>query len=145
MKPIHPMLWFDQGKAQEAAKFYCATFPNSKILSDAGIVVDVELDGFRMSLLNGGPMFKPTEAVSFVVATKDQQETDYYWDAFTKDGEESMCGWVKDKYGFSWQITPTVLLKLLADKDQAKAKRTMDAMLKMRKIDIATLEKAAKG
>ncbi len=146
MTHIHPMLWFDHGKAQEAAQFYCKVFPNSRILSDAGIVVDIELDGLRLSLLNGGPEFKFTEAVSLMVETKDQQETDYYWNALVGDGgQESMCGWLKDKYGFSWQITPTFLLKNLSDKDKARSKRVFDAMMKMHKIDIATLEKAAKG
>ncbi len=140
------MLWFDQGKAQDAAQYYCKVFPNSKIISDAGVVVDVELNGFRVSLLNGGPEFTFTEAVSLVVETKDQKETDYYWNTLIGDGgQESACGWLKDKYGFNWQITPTFLIRSLTDKDKARSKRVFDAMLKMKKIDIAMLEKAAKG
>jgi len=154
MQKITPFLWFDT-QAEEAAKFYASIFPNSKILSvarygDAGpgpkgsvMTVEFELDGQRMIALNGGPHFKFTEAISLSVDCKDQKEVDRYWTRLSQGGQESMCGWLKDKYGLSWQVTPGILGKLISDKDAKKAKRVMEAMLKMRKIDIAALKAAA--
>ncbi|HET7765657.1 MAG TPA: VOC family protein [Burkholderiales bacterium] len=155
MQKITPFLWFDT-QAEEAAKFYASIFPNSKILKtarygDAGpgpkgsvMTVEFELDGQRMIALNGGPVFRFTEAISLVVDCKDQKEVDRYWNGLLQGGKESQCGWLKDRYGLSWQIVPTVLARLLSDPDAKKAKRVMEAMLKMRKIDIAALEAAAK-
>jgi len=154
MQKITPFLWFDT-QAEEAAKFYASIFPNSKILSvarygDAGpgpkgsvMTVEFELDGQRMIALNGGPHFKFTEAISLSVDCKDQKDVDRYWTRLSQGGQESMCGWLKDKYGLSWQVTPGILGKLISDKDAKKAKRVMEAMLKMRKIDIAALKAAA--
>jgi len=154
MQKITPFLWFDT-QAEEAAKFYASIFQNSKILSvarygDAGpgpkgsvMTVEFELDGQRMIALNGGPHFKFTEAISLSVDCKDQKEVDRYWTRLSQGGQESMCGWLKDKYGLSWQVTPGILGKLISDKDAKKAKRVMEAMLKMRKIDIAALKAAA--
>ena len=155
MQKITPFLWFDT-QAEEAVKLYVSIFPKSKILKtarygDAGpgpkgsvMTMEFELDGRRMIALNGGPVFKFTEAISLVVDCKDQKEVDHYWNRLSQGGEESMCGWLKDRYGLSWQITPTILGKLLSGPDPKKAKRVMEAMLKMRKIDIAALKAAAK-
>ena len=156
MPKITPFLWFDT-QAEDAAKFYVSIFPKSKILKTArygdagpgpkGSVMTVEfvLDGQRLIALNAGPVFKLTEAFSLVVDCKDQKEVDRYWTKLSKGGEQSMCGWLKDKYGLSWQITPSILIKLINDKDAGKAKRVMQAMLKMRKIDIAALQAAARN
>ncbi len=145
MPRITPMLWFDH-QANEAAKFYCAIFPNSKITETTELVTAFVLDGEPFTALNGGPQFTFTEAISLVIECHDQKEVDYYWSKLTAGGgSESMCGWLKDKYGLSWQVTPVQLLKAVNDPDKAKAKRAFDAMLKMRKIDIAAIEKAAKG
>jgi predicted 3-demethylubiquinone-9 3-methyltransferase (glyoxalase superfamily) len=157
MPKITPFLWFND-QAEEAAKFYTSIFKNSKIGKiarygkegrevhgrQAGSVmtVEFELDGQKVIALNGGPQFKFTEAVSFSVDCKSQQEVDTYWAKLTEGGEESMCGWLKDKFGLSWQINPTVLGEMLQDKDPKKAGRVMAAMLKMKKIDIETLKKA---
>ncbi|HJT80625.1 MAG TPA: VOC family protein [Chthoniobacterales bacterium] len=154
---ITPFLWFDD-KAEEAAKFYTAIFKNSKIgkvtrydeeaakpigrVPGSVMTVEFELDGQRFVALNGGPMFKFTEAVSFVVNCDTQEEVDYFWSKLSAGGEKSRCGWLRDKFGLSWQITPVVLIEMLADKDAAKAKRVMRAMLQMDKIDIPTLQKA---
>ena len=155
MRRITPFLWFDT-QAEEAAKFYVSVFPKSKILKtarygDAGpgpkdsvMTVEFELDGQRMIALNGGPQFKFTEAFSLVVDCKDQKEVDHYWSKLSQGGEESMCGWLKDRYGLSWQVTPTILVELLSSPDPKKSRRVMEAMLKMRKIDIAALKAAAK-
>jgi predicted 3-demethylubiquinone-9 3-methyltransferase (glyoxalase superfamily) len=155
MQKITPFLWFDT-QAEEAAKFYVSVFPKSKILKtarygDAGpgpkgsvMTVEFELEGQRMIALNGGPVFRFTEAVSLVVDCRDQKEVDRYWTKLSQGGEESMCGWLKDRYGLSWQITPTILGKLVSDPDPKKAKRAMEAMLKMRKIDIAALKAATR-
>ena len=155
MKGITPFLWYDT-QAEEAANFYVSIFKNSKILEvsrygDAGpgpkgtvMVVSFELDGQKFTALNAGPLFKFTEAISFVVSCESQEEVDYFWEKLTADGgQESMCGWLKDKYGLSWQITPTRLIELMKSDDAAKAQRVMQAMLQMKKIDIATLERAA--
>src|SRR5437899_4966677 len=154
---ITPFLWFDD-QAEEAAKFYTSIFKNSRIGKIArygeegeriagrpkGSVMTVEfqLEGQEFVALNGGPHFKFTEAISFVVNCKTQEEVDYFWSRLSAGGEESRCGWLKDKFGLSWQVVPTVLIEMLADKDAAKAKRVMHAMLQMDKIDIPTLKKA---
>lgn len=154
MHRISPFLWFDT-QAEEAANFYVRIFPNSKIVTiarygeagpgPAGSVMTVafQLDGQQFTALNGGPHFRFTEAVSFQVDCKSQEEVDRYWNALTEGGgEESQCGWLKDRYGLSWQIIPTVLGELMSDPDPAKSKRVMEAMLVMKKIDIAALEDA---
>jgi len=155
MQKITPFLWFDS-QAEEAANFYVSVFKNSKVASisrygEAGpgpagsvMTVSFELDGQPFTALNAGPAFKFTEAISFVVHCKTQEEVDHYWNKLTSaGGQESMCGWLKDKYGLSWQITPTALIELLNVPDREKSKRVMSAMMKMKKIDIAELQKAA--
>src|SRR5262245_23994336 len=156
MKKITPFLWYDT-QAEEAAKFYVSLFPKSKILKtarygEAGpgpkgsvMTVEFELAGQRMIALNGGPHFKFTEAFSLSVDCKDQKEVDRYWNKLSQGGEQSMCGWFNGKYGLSWQVNPGILGKLLSDKDPKKAKRVMEAMLQMRKIDIAALKAAAEA
>ncbi|MGK9119789.1 VOC family protein [Olivibacter jilunii] len=135
---IYPCLWFD-GQAQEAAKFYCSIFPNSKIIADNQMVVTFELDGKKFMGLNGGPNFTFNEAVSFVIDCDTQEEIDHYWEKLTSGGgQEGNCGWLKDKYGMSWQVVPTVLPKLLSDPE--KSQKVLDAYLKMKKFDIKTLE-----
>jgi predicted 3-demethylubiquinone-9 3-methyltransferase (glyoxalase superfamily) len=150
------MLWFDF-QAEDAAKFYVSIFPKSRILKtarygDGGpgpkgtvMTVEFELDGQRMIALNGGPVYKLTEAISLVVDCKDQKEVDHYWSKLSRGGEESMCGWLKDKYGLSWQVTPRILIELVSGRDKKKAKRVMEAMFKMKKIDIAALKAAAEA
>ena len=151
---ITPFLWFDDN-AEEAVNFYASLFPNSSIGSmsrypegspyPAGTVMtaNFNLSGQEFIALNAGPHFKFTEAISFMVECEDQAEVDKYWDALTKDGgEESMCGWLKDKYGLSWQITPRQLMELMSDKDKVKASRVMQSMMTMKKIDIATIQAA---
>jgi predicted 3-demethylubiquinone-9 3-methyltransferase (glyoxalase superfamily) len=157
MQKITPFLWFDN-EAEEAARFYTSIFKNSKILNvsrygDAGpgpkgsvMVVNFQLAGQEFTALNGGPLFKFSEAFSFVVNCENQQEIDEYWSKLTSGGgAESMCGWLKDKFGFSWQIVPTVLGKLMEDKDPKRANRVMQALLKMQKLDIAKLKAAAEA
>src|SRR5256885_1153325 len=156
MQKITPFLWFDT-QAEEAAKYYVASFPKSKILrparyGEAGpgpkgsvMTVEFELDGQRMIALNGGPHFKFTEAISLSVDCKDQEEVDRYWSKLSRGGQESQCGWLKDKYGLSWQVNPAILGEILAGPDAKKAKRVMEAMLKMKKIDIAALKAAAEA
>jgi predicted 3-demethylubiquinone-9 3-methyltransferase (glyoxalase superfamily) len=135
--PIYPCLWFDR-KAKEAAEFYCRVFPNSRILSDSPIVVTFELNGQKFMGLNGGPMFVPNEAVSFVIDCETQEEIDYYWDTLTANGgEESMCGWLKDKFGIWWQVVPAILLELMADPERSE--RVVAAFLKMRKFNLAKI------
>ena len=158
MQRITTFLWYDQ-EAEAAAKFYCSIFKSSKILkterykAEAGpfpkggvMTVQFELDGQEFIAMNGGPQFKFTEAISLAIACKDQKEVDYYWEKLLAGGgEESMCGWLKDKYGLSWQVYPPVLVGMLADKDANKAKRTMDAMMQMRKLDLKKLKEAYDG
>ncbi len=136
---ITTCLWFD-GQAGEAANFYCSVFRNSKIISSSPMVSSFELNGKRFMGLNGGPLFKFNEAVSFVVNCETQDEIDYFWDKLTEGGEESQCGWLKDKYGVSWQIVPEILEQLMADPE--KAPRVVEAFLKMKKFDIETLLQA---
>lgn len=134
--PIYPCLWFD-GQAREAAEFYCSVFPGSAILSSSPMVVQFSVNGNRFMGLNGGPMYQITEGVSFVVECESQEEIDYYWEKLTEGGEESMCGWLKDKYGVSWQIIPAILYELMDDPERGP--RVIEAFLKMRKFDIQTL------
>lgn len=137
---MYPCLWFDN-QASQAAKFYCGIFKNSKIIADTPMVVRFELNGNQFMGLNGGPQFKFTEAISFVVECEDQKEVDYYWDKLTDGGNESQCGWLKDKFGLSWQIVPKRLGELMQG-DAQKSQKVMSALMKMVKIDIATLESA---
>ena len=158
---ITPCLWFDT-QAEEAANFYVSIFPNSKIVRierypDAGgevhgkpagsvMVAVFSLDGQEFTALNGGPQFKFDEAISFQVPCADQKEVDYFWSKLTADGgEEGPCGWVKDKFGLSWQVTPTRLHEMLSDPDPARRDRVMTQMLKMKKLDLAPLERAYAG
>ncbi|MBX9458102.1 MAG: VOC family protein [Rhizobium sp.] len=157
-RKISTVLWFEKG-GLEAARFYTSLIPNSRVVgdytppmgdmgqpADEPLVVDFELGGVPYQILNGGPHFKQSEAVSIMVQTEDQAETDRLWNALTADGgQESMCGWLKDRWGLSWQITPSVLLRATSSSDRAAAKRAMDAMMKMRKIDIAAIEAAMRG
>jgi predicted 3-demethylubiquinone-9 3-methyltransferase (glyoxalase superfamily) len=148
---ITPFLWFDK-EAGEAAAFYTSLFPNSRMLSPESFsdtpsgkidIYTIELSGQQFALMNAGPQFKFNEAISFVIDCRDQEEVDYYWDRLTEDGgEESMCGWLKDKFGVSWQVVPRRFNELVADDDKEKVGRVMQAMLKMKKLDIAELEKA---
>jgi predicted 3-demethylubiquinone-9 3-methyltransferase (glyoxalase superfamily) len=156
MQKITPFLWFDS-QAEEAAKFYVSTFGNSRILKTvrygaagpgpAGSVMTVvfELNGVQFTALNGGPLHRFSEAVSFVVNCQSQAEVDMLWERLGAGGKLDRCGWLKDRYGLSWQVVPAVLPVLLGDPDPAKAQRTMEAMLKMGKLDIAALEKAHAG
>jgi predicted 3-demethylubiquinone-9 3-methyltransferase (glyoxalase superfamily) len=156
MQKITPFLWFDS-QAEEAARFYVSVFPNSRILKTvrygaagpgpAGSVMTVafELSGVPFTALNGGPQFHFSEAISFVVNCQSQGEVDALWEKLAAGGRTDRCGWLKDKYGLSWQVVPTVLPVLLADPDPVKAQRTMAAMLKMDKLNIAALEKAHAG
>ena len=153
MQKITPFLWFDD-KAEEAVNFYVSIFKNSKVLGisrygDAGpgpkgtvMVAKFQLEGHEFIALNGGPQFKFTEAISFLVNCESQEEVDKFWEKLSEGGKESQCGWLKDKYGLSWQIVPTVLGEMLQDKDPEKSKRVMQAMLQMQKIDIKKLKEA---
>ena len=142
-KRITPFLWFD-GKAGEAARFYVSLFPNSKLLHESPMDASFVLDGQEFLALNGGPHYKLTPAFSLFVRCESQEEVDSLWAKLTADGgAESQCGWLVDKYGLSWQIVPSVLPRLLGHPDRAKAQRVMDAMLKMRKLDIQALRAAA--
>jgi predicted 3-demethylubiquinone-9 3-methyltransferase (glyoxalase superfamily) len=156
MQKIVPFLWFDD-KAEEAVNFYVSIFKNSKVgrvtrYGDAGpgpkgsvMSATFQLEGQEFYALNGGPMFKFTEAISLFVNCETQTEVDELWEKLSAGGEESRCGWLKDKYGLSWQIIPTVLGRMLGDQDPDKAKRVMNAMLQMGKIDIARLQQASDG
>ena len=154
MQKITPCLWFDT-EGEDAARFYTSMFPNSKIrhvarYGSAGprpegtvMTVSFELDGQEFVALNGGPDFTFNEAISFQVDCKDQEEVDRFWSKLSEGGEEGPCGWLKDRFGVSWQIVPTVLPELLSDPDREKSQRVMQAMLNMKKIEIGELEKAA--
>jgi predicted 3-demethylubiquinone-9 3-methyltransferase (glyoxalase superfamily) len=157
MKKINPFLWFDS-EAEQAAKFYVGIFKNSKIgkiahyredgprPKDSVMTVEFTLDRVDFVALNGGPQFKFTEAISFSVNCETQDEIDYFWEKLSADGGSTgRCGWLKDKFGLSWQVNPVFLGDMLADPDAGKANRVMKAMMEMDKIDIAALEKAAKG
>lgn len=137
---IYPCLWFDN-QAQAAAKFYCTVFSNAKITEDNQMVVTFEVNGKKFMALNGGPQFKFNEAVSFVVDCETQQEIDHYWESLTADGgSEGNCGWLKDKFGVSWQIVPSILPKLLSNRE--KAPKVIEAFTKMKKFNIQELENA---
>ena len=157
MQKIHPFLWFDT-QAEEAMHFYCSVFKNSKVgkvqrYGEAGhgpegsvMTASFELDGQQFTALNGGPHFQFSEAVSFSIDCKSQDEVDYYWNKLTADGGGPLkCGWLKDRFGVSWQVVPDMMPRLLQDPDRAKAGRAMKAMLKMKKIVIADIEAAANG
>ncbi|WKZ46292.1 MAG: VOC family protein [Anaerolineales bacterium] len=145
MKKITPFLWFES-QAEEAMNYYVSIFKNSKVLSSNPQSVNFILDGQEFIGLNAGPQFKFNEAISFLVNCEDQDEVDYYWNKLIADGgEESMCGWLKDKYGLSWQIIPKQLGELMGDPDPEKAQRVVQAMLKMKKIIVADLQKAHAG
>jgi predicted 3-demethylubiquinone-9 3-methyltransferase (glyoxalase superfamily) len=156
MSRISPCLWFDH-QAEEAARFYTSIFPNSKIhkisyYGDAGpgpkgtvMTVDFVLDGQRIMALNAGPQFKFNEAISLSVECRTQSEVDRFWERLSEGGEQGPCGWLKDKYGLSWQVNPTVLGEMLSDPDASKANRVMKAMLQMKKIEIEDLERAYAG
>jgi predicted 3-demethylubiquinone-9 3-methyltransferase (glyoxalase superfamily) len=153
MQKITPFLWFDNN-AEDAMNFYASVFKHAKIgkvsrypegaPGPAGQVMtaEIEIEGQQFTLLNGGPEFKFTEAVSFLVNCADQEEVDYFWEKLTAGGEESQCGWLKDKFGLSWQIVPEQLGKLMSDPDPKKSQRVMMAMLQMKKIEVAQLEAA---
>jgi predicted 3-demethylubiquinone-9 3-methyltransferase (glyoxalase superfamily) len=154
MSGITPCLWFDT-EGEEAARFYTSVFPNSRIVNvsrygDAGpreagsvMTVEFELDGRRFTALNGGPEFTFSEAISFQVSCRDQEEVDVYWSRLSEGGEEGPCGWLKDRFGVSWQIVPTALPELLGSTDAKTSQRVMRAMLQMKKIEIGELERAA--
>lgn len=157
MKHISPCLWFDN-QAEEAARYYVSVFKNGKLgditryVEDAHgtvgqvLTVEFEIDGIEFTALNGGPMFKFSEAVSFQIPCKDQEEVDRYWDELTSNGgEESMCGWLKDRFGVSWQVVPVKFQELMTSGETAKVKRMTEAMYQMRKLDLAKLEAAYNG
>ena len=156
MQKITPFLWFD-GNAEEAMNFYTSIFKNAKVgnvsrYGEAGpgpagsvLTASFELEGLQFTALNGGPHYKFSEAVSFHVACESQEEVDYFWDGLGAGGRIQQCGWLKDKFGVSWQIVPTALPRLLGNPDRAKASRVMQAMLQMNKLDIATLHAAHEG
>jgi len=157
MQKITPFLWFDT-QAEEAAQFYTSIFPGSHIHGTTRyteesakasgrpqgsvMTVDFDLSGLRVTALNGGPIFKFTEAISLVVNCDTQEEVDHFWQKLSAGGEEVQCGWLKDKFGVSWQVVPGALLEMIQDKDPAKVKRVMAAMLKMKKIEVRELRKA---
>jgi predicted 3-demethylubiquinone-9 3-methyltransferase (glyoxalase superfamily) len=160
MQKITPFLWFDD-QAEDAVKFYTSIFKNSKVgrilrygeeaakVSQSGrpvgsvLTIEFEIEGQKFTALNGGPAFKFNESISFVVNCDTQKEVDYFWEKLTADGgQESQCGWLKDKFGVSWQIVPMILIEMLGDKDSEKSERVMKAMLQMQKIDIKTLREA---
>ena len=137
---LFPCMWFD-GKAKDAADFYCSLFPESKIVSTNPMVVIFELNKTKFMALNGGPEFKFNEAISFVITCETQEEIDFYWNKLTEDGKESKCGWLKDKFGVSWQVVPSILGSLMSN--PATAPKVMYAFMQMKKFDIAKLKEAA--
>lgn len=153
MQKITPFLWFDDN-AEQAMNFYVSIFENSKVVNvgrygEAGpgrkgtvMTAEFQLEGQKFVALNGGPHFKFTEAISFVISCETQEEVDKFWEKLSEGGAESQCGWLKDKYGLSWQVVPAILVELLLDKDPEKSQRVMQAMLQMKKIDIETLKQA---
>ena len=141
MPKITPFLWFD-GQAEEAAKFYTSIFKNSRIQSISPMSATFVLAGQKFMALNGGPQFKFTEAISFFVSCETQKEIDYFWEELSAGGEKSRCGWLKDKFGVSWQVVPPILGDMLNDEDAGKSQRVMQAMLKMGKLDIKKLKQA---
>jgi len=155
MQKITPFLWLDKGKAREAAEFYTKVFKDSKIISPETFdntpsgsieIIDIELMGQKFTLMGAGPEFKFNEAVSFLIDCVNQEKVDYYWNALLADGgEESQCGWLKDKFGLSWQVIPQRLNALLADSNREKADRAMQCMLGQKKLIVADLEKAFEG
>jgi predicted 3-demethylubiquinone-9 3-methyltransferase (glyoxalase superfamily) len=156
MKSIVPNLWFDN-QAEEAAEFYCGIFPNSRVrakthYTDVGpgtpgavMTVEWELDGHRFVGINGGPEFTFSEAISLEIECESQEEIDYYWQRLTDGGEESVCGWLKDRYGVSWQVVPAGMAEFFAGADEDRKRRAMEAMLGMRKIDLEAMRRAAEG
>lgn len=160
VQKIAPCLWFDT-QAQEAAEFYVSIFDNSRIVrvlhyTEAGheihgmptgsvLTVEFEISGQRFTALNGGPHFTFNEAISLEISCADQREVDYYWEKLSAGGKQGNCGWLKDRYGVSWQVTPVILAEMLNDPDQSKCARVTNAFLKMRKLEIRELEKAFKG
>jgi predicted 3-demethylubiquinone-9 3-methyltransferase (glyoxalase superfamily) len=144
MNTITPFLWFD-GRAEEAARFYTSIFKNSRIDSLSPMSATFHLDGQKFIALNGGPQFKFTEAISFFVDCRTQDEVDELWEKLSAGGEPGRCGWLKDKFGVSWQIVPSVLGDMLQDEDEEKSQRVMQAMLQMDKLDIARLQQAYEG
>jgi predicted 3-demethylubiquinone-9 3-methyltransferase (glyoxalase superfamily) len=145
MTSITPFLWLDKN-VPEAVAFYKSVFPNAKVETVSDFMATFELEGQRFHALNGGPQFKFNEAVSFFISVETQQEVDYFWSRLTADGgKPSQCGWLKDKFGLSWQVVPKVLLRYIGDPDRQKADRAMQAMLKMGKIILADIEKAHAG
>ena len=156
MPKIHPFLWFDT-QAEDAANFYVSIFPNSKILSvqrygpsgpgaeGSVMTADFELDGQRVTALNGGPVYQLSAAFSFVIDCQDQKEVDHYWDRLVEGGQPSQCGWLTDRFGFSWQVVPRQLFETIGGPDPAGRQRAMQAMMKMVKLDVATLERAYRG
>jgi predicted 3-demethylubiquinone-9 3-methyltransferase (glyoxalase superfamily) len=156
MPKIHPFLWFDT-QAEEAANFYVSLFPNSKILNvvrnapsapgpqGAVLTVDFELDGQRVTALNGGPVYKFTPATSFVIDCQDQAEVDHYWNRLLQGGTPNRCGWLDDRFGFSWQVVPKQLFETIGGPDAAGRERAMGAMMQMIKLDVAKLQAAYRG
>ena len=142
MPTITPFLWFENN-AQEAAAFYVSVFPDSKLITDSSFICEIQLQGQKFSLLNGGAYDKFNDAISWVISTADQTETDYYWDRLLENGGKAkQCGWLTDKFGMTWQVVPKKLIELMNDKDPVKAGRVRASMMKMIKIDIAELEEA---
>jgi predicted 3-demethylubiquinone-9 3-methyltransferase (glyoxalase superfamily) len=141
---ITPFLWFDNN-VPEAVEFYKSVFPNAKVDMVSDFMATFELEGQRFHALNGGPLFKFTEAISFFISVETQDEVDYFWSRLIADGGEEQCGWLKDKFGLSWQVIPTALMRYLGSSDRPAAERARQAMLKMHKIIIADLEQACAG
>ncbi len=144
MRKIRPFLWFNKN-AEQAARFYVSIFKNSKIVSTSPMMTTFRLEGLEIIALNGGPPYKITPAISFFVTCRTQAEVDYFWKKLSAGGEILQCGWLTDKFGLTWQIVPSILGDLLGDDEEEKSGRTMQAMLKMRKLDIAKLKKAHAG